>query len=452
MTFSSVKKLEVWRTLGQGGEVPVGVLAQNQRGVFFQYEQSYLDAYANLSPFGLEPTAELQAAPSEPHRGLHGCFADSLPDAWGLLLQNRVFTRHRILPAQVTAMDRLALVGYGGTGALAYRPLSDYGNNITDEFSLHTLGLNAQVLFDERLKDANGKFCEMAQAPQDVEEHQTESLLTALAVAGNSGGARPKVSVFFNGDDFARCQLRAGGQGQAWLVKFTSQHLPLGHDEGICEAAYLTLAEKAGLAVPQWRLLPAPSQAGASHWLALKRFDRMQTDSGEHGRLHLLSACGLLDADFRSPSLDYEALIKASAMLCQSPLAGQIQFRRAIFNLFACNQDDHSKNWAFLQDDGGNWSLAPFYDVTFSLHPHDGHASSFAGFGKEPPIKAMQQLAQAADITWPQAQQVIEEVAGVIAGFAAVAKSLGANPDTISMIQQQLDATLQANRHLLAGN
>lgn len=62
------------------------------------------------------------------------------------------------------------------------------------------------------------------------------------------------------------------------------------------------------------------------------------------GRLHMHSACGLLDADFR----DYIDLIKASRHLCKSPAAGQLQFRRAIFNLLASNQDDHSKNWAFF--------------------------------------------------------------------------------------------------------
>lgn len=60
------------------------------------------------------------------------------------------------------------------------------------------------------------------------------------------------------------------------------------------------------------------------------------------------SACGLLNADYRAPSLDYLNLIKASRQLCRSPAAGQLQFRRAVFNLLACNQDDHSKNWAFF--------------------------------------------------------------------------------------------------------
>ena len=46
--------------------------------------------------------------------------------------------------------------------------------------------------------------------------------------------------------------------------------------------------------------------------------------------------------------------------------AGELaQNRQAVFNLFALNQDDHSKNWAFLQNDDGQWRPAPFHDVTF---------------------------------------------------------------------------------------
>ncbi len=55
--------------------------------------------------------------------------------------------------------------------------------------------------------------------------------------------------------------------------------------------------------------------------LAFKRFDYVtqQTNLNSNrssGRLHMHSACGLLDADFRTPNLDYIDLIKASRQLC----------------------------------------------------------------------------------------------------------------------------------------
>ena len=162
------------------------------------------------------------------------------------------------------------------------------------------------------------------------------------------------------------------------------------------------------------------------------------------------SACGLLDADFLSPSLDYEDLIKASSLLCKSPLSGQIQFRRAIFNLFALNHDDHSKNWSFLQNDTGNWSLAPFYDMTFSPNPFGEHATAFAGHGKQPPLKTIQQLAVIANYSsWAQARQVIQEVVDSLANFSDLAISLGVRKSTTEMIQRQLNQVYQLNRQLL---
>ena len=451
MAFKPIQKLDVSRTLTNGQSVKVGVLAQNRQGVFFQYNETYWHNYGNLSPFKLKPDNQLQIAPDKPHGGLHGVFADSLPDGWGLLLQDRVFRQQGILPAQVSAMDRLAFVGQSAIGALTYSPQSRYaklnqenqgnpkhsGNKHKQkQITLAALGLQAQSLFDDSL------------------DGDTDEVLAALVTAGSSGGARPKAQVYLN-NDLSNCRMQAHQGDKAWLVKFTSKNLALGHEEGLCEAAYLTIAENAQLSPPQWQLLNAPVQSGASRWLAIKRFDwvdsSLETSQYQNGRLHMHSACGLLDADFRSPSLDYEDLIKASRILCKSPAAGQLQFRRAIFNLFACNQDDHSKNWAFLQDDTGSWQLAPFYDVTFSPTPYAEHSTSFAGFGKKPPLKAIQKLAAAAGFAnWKLAQEKIKEIVEEISIFGKVAKSLGVKLKTINLIEKQLNQSWQNNRNLLA--
>ena len=136
-------------------------------------------------------------------------------------------------------------------------------------------------------------------------------------------------------------------------------------------------------------------------------------------------------------------------MLCQSPAAGQLQFRRAMFNLFACNQGDHSKNWAFLQNDDGTWQLSPAYDITFSPTPFNEHATAFAGYSKPPPLKAIQTLASAASFAkWSLAQQVIEEIVESLSTFAQTAKILGVKPSTIKLIEKQLDQTWQSNKGL----
>ncbi len=417
MTFKPVRKLTVTRTLATGQAVTVGVLAQNRQGVFFQYDADYLGRYGNLSPFGLKATTELQLAPKRPHSGLHGLFGDSLPDGWGSLLQDRVFRQHGILPAQITAMDRLAFVGASGMGALSFSPTSEYQVASAGDIDLATLGMEAQAFFDG----------------------QTEEVLADLVAAGSSGGARPKAQLYISPDEPDRCRTVARPGDEAWLVKFTSRNLPLGHEEGLCEAVYLHLAGKLGLEPPEWRLFEAPEQSGARAWLGVKRFDWVSHPQ-KAGRLHMHSACGLLDADFRTPSLDYEDLLKASRHLCRSPAVGKLQFRRAMFNLFACNQDDHSKNWAFLQDDAGEWVPAPFYDVTFSPHPYQEHATAYAGFGKNPPLKAIQGLAARAGYAkWELARKDIDGIVDALADFAAVARDFGVDRGTAELIGRQLD-------------
>ena len=245
--------------------------------------------------------------------------------------------------------------------------------------------------------------------------------------------------MYFKGQDYRRCRTKPLANDDAWLVKFTSANLSLGHEEGLCEAAYLTLAFRAGLNPPEWQLLNAPQRSGAKKWLALKRFDYINNPDGTSGRHHLHSACGLLDADFRTPSLDYDDLIKATKILCKSPATGQLQFNRAIFNLLVCNQDDHSKNWAFMQNDAGQWQPAPFYDVTFSPNPFGEHATSYAGFGKRPPLKALQKLANSAGFArWSIAKKAIKDMIDVVSGFSEVANELKIHPQTTTLIAQQI--------------
>lgn len=424
-TFTPVRKLQVFRRLGDGGKVAVGTLAQNARAVYFQYDADYLRRYHTLSPFRLPFDGEVHQAPATPHQGLHGVFADSLPDGWGLLLMDRVFRRHGVLPQQLTAMDRLAYVGDRGIGALGYEPVSRHAP-ITDgdRIDVALLGEQARRLF----------------------EGDTETIPTELAAAGSSGGARPKAQIYLAPSESRQASTEPRPGLEPWLVKFTSSRLPLGHEESLCEATYLSMAARAGIEVPQWRLLTPPA-GPAIAWLALRRFDHT-----DEGRCHVHSASGLLDADFRQPSLDYEDLIKAGQVLCRSPAVGRELFTRAVFNLFALNQDDHGRNWAFIMDDDGTWGPAPFYDVTFSPTPYYEHTTAFGGYGKAPPLKVMQRLAEQASFgSWKQAREVIAEVVEAIQDWNEIAGSLEISPDTRRLIGEQLEAVRQQNKTLLAG-
>ena len=188
----SVVDSSVSRVLDSGDIVSVGRLAQNSQGVFFQYHADYVSRFSNLSPYRLKADARVQKGPREPHQGLHGVFADSLPDGWGLLLQDRWFSRQDISLDQITQMDRLALVGMNGLGALRYaEPLnSDRTEGVVQ---LGDLGI----------------------AAQQIDSGRDSVRLDQLVEVGSRGGARPRAHVYAYNKDLRSVRLvpREGDAG-----------------------------------------------------------------------------------------------------------------------------------------------------------------------------------------------------------------------------------------------
>ena len=97
-----------------------------------------------------------------------------------------------------------------------------------------------------------------------------------------------------------------------------------------------------------------------SHFMT-KRFDRL--NGGD--KIHMQSLCAMAHFDFnQSGGYSYEQAIGVMRDL-RLPHTQISQFyKRMVFNVIACNQDDHTKNIAFLMDKEGVWSLSPAYDIT----------------------------------------------------------------------------------------
>jgi serine/threonine-protein kinase HipA len=90
--------------------------------------------------------------------------------------------------------------------------------------------------------------------------------------------------------------------------------------------------------------------------------------------------------------------------------------------------------------------------VTFSPGRFAEHSTAYAGFGKKPPLKALQKLAaEAGYANWTQARQEMQRVLDALAGFSSVATELGVSAETTRLIQQQLDQTYQQNMQGLRG-
>lgn len=138
---------------------------------------------------------------------------------------------------------------------------------------------------------------------------------------------------------------------------------------GQVEYAYYTMAKAAGISMMECRLL---EENGRSHFMT-KRFDR--TDSGQ--KYHMQSFAALEHFDFKKAgAYSYEQAFQTIRKLGLSMDDIEEQFRRMAFNIIARNQDDHVKNITFLMNKGGQWSLSPAYDMTYSYNPSGAWTSS----------------------------------------------------------------------------
>lgn len=328
--------------------VEVGELALGAKGAIgFEYSAEWLKSGYSLSPYRLRFDRSVQFADTRLFDGLHGVFADSLPDGWGVLLMDRFFKTHGVARDQVGALDRLAYIGARAMGALEYRPQikQDAVSRITD-------------------------LLELAKSARRVVQGKTEDAIESLRILGGSpGGARPKVTVAFP-DDFKECisGVEDAPDGYShWMVKFQS-----GADDahaGAIEQVCADMAHLAGLRMPDTRLL----KVGRDRFFAVRRFDR-----DGNRKIHTLTMAAFMHADFRSPSMDYETILGAAGWLTKD--AGEVReaYKYAVFNVLIGNMDDHAKNFSFIHD--GRWLLAPAYDLTFSRGIGE-HTTAMMGSG-----------------------------------------------------------------------
>jgi len=389
------------------GVLRVGRLAIIRGLTMLEYDPAFLATGVSLNPLNPAPAPGV-IAPDSPRLfgGVHAIFADSLPDAWGDLLVRRRAAARGIVFEDLTVLDRLAIVGSRGMGALVYEPETDALDR-TDAIDLDTFARESMEV---------------------LAGNATDILDTLVDLAGSSGGARPKVLVAKD----AAGGLVAGTHDvpdgyEPWIVKFRSSFDR--DDIGPIEAAYADMARAAGLVVSDTALLESSSGPG---YFATKRFDR-----GPGGRrIHLASAASLLDMDYVRDTMDYRALLTAVGRITRDHRDVEAAFRRMVFNVLARNRDDHAKQHAFLMDAAGVWRLAPAYDLTFAAGTGAEHALTVNGKGKD--IARADLLAVASGYQLKAAGDIIEEVAATVARFGEFAAKYGVSKGSITDIQRAI--------------
>lgn len=183
-----------------------------------------------------------------------------------------------------------------------------------------------------RLLHAADHFCR--------DDENAEDLRLLLAPGSSLGGARPKASV-------------KDKKGNLCIAKFPR------HDDEYnvvaWEAVALSLASKAGLQVPSFKLEKITDKDVLMVW----RFDRTH----EQRRIAYLSAMSMLGA--RDNELhSYLEIVDAIRQYGAAPRQDLRQlWQRIAFSIMISNTDDHLRNHGFLQAGGTGWSLSPLFDV-----------------------------------------------------------------------------------------
>ena len=391
MTFTHQNLVYIYYH-GSGTKELMGRLLLKNRQIFFEYDAGFIKKGLELSPFKLPLKTSVIASNDRTFEGLFGVFNDSLPDGWGRLLLDRKLMSLGVNPGILSPLDRLFFVGSQGMGALSYEPENQRSTKALRE-DLDEINHEIQITLEE-----NDTYVD-----------------DLLILGGSSAGARPKVLLRINEED--------------WLIKFRSSLDP--KDIGAIEYAYRLMSKEAGLNVPEAKLFPSRKGLG---FFGVKRFDRKGNK-----RIHMQTLAGLLHADHREPSLDYETIMKATIYLTRDVRECEVQFRNAVFNVLSHNRDDHSKNFSFLMDKNGIWSVSPAYDLTFSSGLAGEHTTMIMGEGKNPTKNHLLKLASIGNIKKENALKIIEQVSEATHKWYDFAENAGVSKLQNKNIGEALD-------------
>jgi serine/threonine-protein kinase HipA len=221
-----------------------------------------------------------------------------------------------------------------------------------------------------------------------------------------------------------------------WLLKFdgVSDRQPgntLGY--GRVEMAYHLMARDSGIEMTECRLL---EENGRAHFMT-RRFDR--ADDGT--KIHVQSLFAIRHFDFiEVNSFAYEQLFETARLLnLPYPQYEQV-FRRMVFNVAARNCDDHTKNFAFLMDRSGKWSLAPAFDLCYTYNPANPWVNhqALSVNGRRLNIRREDFMAVAKAMNIRKAIDIINQINDVVQNWSKYAGETGVDMEIEKAVKSTL--------------
>jgi serine/threonine-protein kinase HipA len=299
---------------------------------------------------------EFPTLPKKTFKGLPGMLADSLPDKFGNSIIDVWLARQGRTPESFSPVERLCYTGKRAMGALEFEPIINKSIEQSVPVEVSELVELVQTVTEER-----------SQLRTNLDRDAADAILDIIRVGTSAGGNRPKAVIAFNDKtkEVRSGQIDAPNGFDYWVLKFdgikdNSLGDPAGY--GRIEYAYYKMAMAAGIEMTECRLF---EENGRAHFMT-KRFDRI----GSRRKLHLQSLCAIAHFDFNEPGVySYEQAFQIMRELRLSYRDAEQLFRRMVFNVVARNQDDHTKNIAFLMDQSGQWRLSPAFDMIYAYNP-----------------------------------------------------------------------------------
>lgn len=408
-----MKRIKVFLCFGEDHEIFVGELAERDHRIYFQYDSDFLNKPFWLSPYKLPLSSDLYEHKDKAFGPVFGLFDDSLPDGWGLVLMDRFLRGRGFQVEQLSVLDRLSFLGANTMGALIYKPELEVDSIDTVPFDLYNLYAQSQKIITDK----------------------TQIVLTDLMKAGGSpGGARPKVLVGVSKDKLISGEGVLPDGFEHWIVKFNGTNDLI--DSGPVEYAYSLMAMACGIDMPETRLFNTKQ---GDLFFGVKRFDR-----NCNKRLHSHTFGNLIHSNFRIPSCDYDMFFRVINDLTKNYQDLLKGFKQMVFNIFAYNRDDHVKNFSFIMNREGEWSLSPAYDLTFAEGPGGEHSMTVEGEGRSPSLENIHHLGKKSGLKKKDVTLIIDQIIQIVGNWSNYAETSGVGERTMKMINGKISSILSS--------
>jgi len=328
----------------------IGALVRTPEGIAFEYDPQFKKSNLNLSPINLPLSGKnifINESEWKATEGIPGVIYDSLPDRFGNKLLEIYFNDKGLTEKDIDVFSKLQYIGSRGMGAIEYRPAEE-----TPPFneSISLAEIERISLLSDQGKNA-----------LKTNLKDKEALLKILHVGTSAGGARAKALIAINkkNGEIKHGQLSLGSDYEYFILKIDGANtIDLAEPSGFGRLEYTYYQ----MAIDCHIKMTESSLYNDTHFLT-KRFDR--DSKGE--KIHVHSLCGILGIDYNQVGqYSYEQYFMTARRIDLGQDSMEEIYRRMVFNVLTHNCDDHCKNFSFMMDKKGGWSLSPAFDICYS--------------------------------------------------------------------------------------